>query len=153
MSVASDPFPLKGRYADLNRFETLAGPGDARPTAAQIIHDENLVGSMADKTFLVTGAASGIGAETVRALALTGARVIGTVRDMEKGRTALGDLMGEKGGRVELVFMDQASLASVRECAEEVKRRTERLNVVVNNAAVSEPLFFPSHLSVLSKNI
>ena len=37
------------------------GPGDARPTAMQIVEDEDLVGKLAGKTILITGASSGIG--------------------------------------------------------------------------------------------
>ena len=37
------------------------GPGDARPTALQIIRDENLVGKLDGKVIIVTGGSSGIG--------------------------------------------------------------------------------------------
>lgn len=47
------------------------GPGDARPTALQIIQDEGLEGKLQDKTFLITGCSSGIGVETARAVAAT----------------------------------------------------------------------------------
>lgn len=44
------------------------GPGDARPTALDIIRDENLVGKLAGKTILITGGSSGLGLEAARAL-------------------------------------------------------------------------------------
>ena len=56
------------------------GPGDARPTALQIVEDEGLDGKLADKVFLVTGVSNGIGVETMRALYATGGHVFGTVR-------------------------------------------------------------------------
>lgn len=37
------------------------GPGDARPTAMQVVKDEDLMGKLADKVILITGASSGIG--------------------------------------------------------------------------------------------
>ena len=75
------------RYAKAH--ENTKGPGDARPTALQIIEDENLVGKLSDKVFLVTGVSSGIGIETMRALYTTGGHVFGTVRNMEKGTQAM----------------------------------------------------------------
>lgn len=111
------------------------GPGDSRPTALQIVKDEGLENKLRNKVFLVTGVSSGIGIETVRALAATGAVVYGTVRNVEKGEKALGPLLSP--GRVELLHCDLASLASVRECAEEFLRRTNnRLNVLIANAGV-----------------
>lgn len=66
------------RYAEAHTTRT--GPGDARPTALQIVEDEGLLGKLTDKVFLVTGTSSGIGVETLRALYATGAHVVGTVR-------------------------------------------------------------------------
>jgi NADPH:quinone reductase-like Zn-dependent oxidoreductase len=43
-------------------------PGDARPTALDIIQDEKLVGALTGKTILITGATGGLGAEAARAL-------------------------------------------------------------------------------------
>lgn len=67
------------RYAEAHKTRT--GPGDARPTALQIVEDEGLLGKLTDKVFLVTGTSSGIGVETLRALYATGGHVIGTVRE------------------------------------------------------------------------
>ena len=66
-------------YAEAHKSPS--GPGDARPTARQIIEDNDLIGKLADKTFLVTGGTAGIGLETVYALARTGANVFFTARD------------------------------------------------------------------------
>ena len=72
------------RYAQAH--EKPNGPGDARPTAMQIVEDEDLVGKLTDKVFLVTGVSSGIGIETMAALYATGGHVFGTVRNMQKGK-------------------------------------------------------------------
>ena len=76
------------RYAEAHRNHN--GPGDARPTALQIVEDEGLTGKLTDKVFLVTGVSSGIGIETMRALYATGGHVFGTVRNMEKGEADIG---------------------------------------------------------------
>lgn len=38
------------RYAQA--YRNSKGPGDSRPTALQIVQDENMVGKLTDKTFL-----------------------------------------------------------------------------------------------------
>lgn len=133
--VSRVPFQLSGRYAEPNRWENLNGPGDSRVTGRQIIEDEGLVDQWPDKVVLVTGVSSGIGVETVRVLAATGATVFGTARNLEKAKKALGSLLDT--GRVRLLFMDQADLASVRACVEEFLQQSSKLNILINNAAVS----------------
>lgn len=44
------------------------GPGDARPSALDIIRDENIGGKLVGKTILITGGSSGLGLEAARAL-------------------------------------------------------------------------------------
>lgn len=142
--VSHVPFQLTGRYADRNRWESLAGPGDSRVTAEQVIQDEGLVGTAwgNDKVALVTGVSSGIGPETVRVLAQTGATVFGTARNLDKAREALGAPLLATG-RVHLLFVDQTDLASVRACADEFRKQSKgRLNIMINNAGVGFCLRF-----------
>ncbi|MGW1777441.1 oxidoreductase [Streptomyces sp. NPDC002104] len=89
------------------------------------------------RTALVTGASGGIGLETARALADRGAQVILACRDMERGLAAAARI----GGRTEVVRIDLASLGSVREAALEVRRRVDRLDLLVNNAGVMFPAY------------
>ncbi|KAL8705625.1 MAG: hypothetical protein Q9201_001262 [Fulgogasparrea decipioides] len=111
-----------------------AGPGDARPTALDIVKDEGLEGKLSDKVVLITGCSSGIGIETAKAMAATGAKVFCTARDLRKGESALADIL--KPGQVELVKMDLNSLDSVRSAAKDVLSKTQTLNIVINNAGI-----------------
>ncbi|OBU00532.1 hypothetical protein VE01_01049 [Pseudogymnoascus verrucosus] len=118
-----------------------AGTGDSRPTALQIIKDENLTGALASKTILITGCSSGIGIETAHALATTGARLFLTARDTEKAQEVLKDLLAP--GHIELLHLDLTSLASVRSCAKEFLQKSEgKLNVLICNAGV---MWIPTH--------
>jgi NAD(P)-dependent dehydrogenase (short-subunit alcohol dehydrogenase family) len=114
------------------------GPGDARPTAMQIIKDENLIGQWSDKTALITGGSSGIGVETARALHATGARVFITTRDMAKAQAVVKDILSTSPSKVEIeiIHMELGSLASVRVGAAEFLARSNRLNILINNAGV-----------------
>ncbi|KAI1854919.1 hypothetical protein JX266_001037 [Neoarthrinium moseri] len=110
------------------------GPGDARPTALQIIEDENLKGNLKGKVVFITGCSSGLGIETARALKATGATIYVTARNLDKARTALGDILDEH--QVFLLKLDLESLESVRSCASEFKARSNVLNILINNAGV-----------------
>ncbi|GJD01355.1 about the patent is no further information available [Colletotrichum higginsianum] len=122
------------RYTEAHKPENLRGPGDGRPTALQIVQDEGLVGKLAGRVALVTGVSSGLGAETLKALAATGATVFGTARDLDKARATLGDL--SNAANVRLLKMDLASLASVREAAAEFSAQSDTLNLLVCNAGI-----------------
>ena len=117
------------------------GEGDARPTALQIIHDEGLINKMTDKVMLVTGSSSGIGAETVRALHATGAHIFMQVRDMEKGKAVMKDILAssEGTGKLEILHMELGSFASIRAGVVEFLKKSGKLNVLVNNAGLSLP--------------
>ncbi|GKZ25365.1 hypothetical protein AbraIFM66951_008142 [Aspergillus brasiliensis] len=111
------------------------GPGDARPTALQIVQDSNMQNQLKGKVAVVTGVSSGLGVETVRALAATGATLYLTTRDLSKARTALGDIF--QPGSMELVQMDQASLSSVRQAAELILTKTNnKVNILIGNAGI-----------------
>jgi hypothetical protein len=115
------------------------GEGDARPTALQIINDEGLVNKLTDKVMLVTGTSSGIGVETVRALHSTGAHVFMQVRDMEKGKAVMKEILAssEGKGKLEILYMELGSFASIRAGVEEFLKQSNTLNVLVNNAGIS----------------
>jgi hypothetical protein len=62
------------------------GANDSRPTALQIIHDEQMEDKLVGKAVVITGVSSGLGVETARALAATGATLYLTARDLEQSK-------------------------------------------------------------------
>jgi NAD(P)-dependent dehydrogenase (short-subunit alcohol dehydrogenase family) len=104
--------------------------------------DEVLEGvDLSGRRALVTGVSAGLGAETARALAAHGAEVIGAVRDLAKAKTATERLRAgaAKGGGLELMQLDLASLASVRACADALLADGEGFDLVIANAGVWTP--------------
>jgi hypothetical protein len=91
------------QYAE--RYAKPQGPGDRRPTAMEIVKDLGLEGKLSDKVFVVTGVSSGIGVETMKALAATGGRVFGTVRNMEKGQTVVDEIKKDISGIGEMTLV------------------------------------------------
>ena len=92
------------------------------------------------KTFLVTGANSGLGFGTSKALAQKGAKVVMTVRNLQKGEQALAAIKS-KIPTADLVLMqlDLADLSSVERFTEAFQQRFQRLDVLINNAGVMMP--------------
>src|SRR5205814_7520178 len=83
--------------------------------------DDVLGGVVLDgKRVLVTGVSAGLGVETARALAAHGATVIGAARDLSKAERATEQVRkgATRGGGLQLVELDLASLTSVRACAD-----------------------------------
>ena len=85
--------------------------------------------------FVVTGSNSGIGLQVARILGSRGARVTLACRSVERGEAAARTVPGHDKGRVAVRRLDVASLASVRELAEELVA-DGGLDVLVNNAGV-----------------
>lgn len=96
------------------------------------------MGDLNDRTFLVTGANTGIGLETARALARRGAKVYLACRSEEKTRAVIEDLRTETGNaELEFLPLDLGDLNSVRACAETFLAIGEPLHVLINNAGLA----------------
>jgi NAD(P)-dependent dehydrogenase (short-subunit alcohol dehydrogenase family) len=85
--------------------------------------------SQSGRTVIVTGANSGLGRATTKALAGAGARVVMAVRDLKKGA----DVAASIGAHAEVCELDLADLSSVRQFADEWN---EPVDVLINNAGV-----------------
>ncbi|MFC8831483.1 oxidoreductase [Streptomyces sp. NPDC057137] len=107
---------------------------DKRRWTAEQIPDQS------ERVFVVTGANSGLGLATTRALVRKGAQVILAVRDEAKGRRAVARLAAEHpGALLEVRKVDLADLDSVRAFSAGLHSDHARLDVLVNNAGVMAP--------------
>ncbi len=90
---------------------------------------------MNEKICLVTGANSGIGKVTAKALATGGATVIMVCRSLDKGEAARAEIIREtRNENVDLMIVDFSELSQIRKLAAVVKAKYPRLNILVNNA-------------------
>ena len=104
---------------------------DRNTTAMEVIEGHNLTGY----DIIVTGGTSGIGVETVRALAKVGARVTVTARDLERAKQVIEELKKSTGNdKIELELMDLASLKSVKEFVKRYLALERPLHILINNA-------------------
>jgi len=96
------------------------------------------MGDLDGRTFLITGANTGIGRETARALAARGARLHLACRSQDAGRRTIEEITAETGNReLELLSLDLGDLDSVRRCADAFLSTGEPLHVLINNAGLA----------------
>ncbi|WP_062420746.1 SDR family oxidoreductase [Leptolinea tardivitalis] len=91
---------------------------------------------MQGKTILVTGSTDGIGKQTALELARMGAHVLVHGRNTDRAKAAADEIASKTGAVVSFVTGDYASLAQVRQLAEDILSRVNRLDVLINNAGV-----------------
>ena len=97
-------------------------------TAEEVTNGLSLIG----KTMLVTGCNSGLGLETMRVLAMRGARVVGAARTIEKAREACQSV----GGLTVPMACELSDPASVRGCAAAIVGEGIKLDAIICNAGI-----------------
>ncbi len=100
----------------------------AKSTASEVLAGIDLAGRNA----IVTGGYSGLGLETVRALAGAGARVTVPARRVEVAEAALADVTGD----IEIAAMDLADLQTVEKFTREYDETKRGLDILINNAGI-----------------
>lgn len=90
---------------------------------------------MESKVILITGSSDGIGKETAKALAMQGHTIIMHGRDKEKTQTAREEIALKSGNdKIDMFMADFLSLAEVKRFADQIKRKYDHLDVLINNA-------------------
>ena len=109
-------------------------------TAADVLTRQSPQLRLADKTFLVTGASSGLGAATTEALAAAGARVFALVRSEEKWQTVMDDIAAKhpKHGPVKAIVGSLDSLDSVAAAGKAFLAKSSQLNALICNAGIGD---------------
>lgn len=99
-----------------------------------------LLGSLAGKTYLITGANSGIGFQASRILLSKGARVIMLNRNSSKSESAITKLKHEFGNTTEVSFitLDLANLSSVRQAAQDALAKVPYIDALICNGAIAQ---------------
>jgi NAD(P)-dependent dehydrogenase (short-subunit alcohol dehydrogenase family) len=106
----------------------ISSPFAMRSTAAEVIEGIDLTG----KTALVTGGYSGLGLETVRALAGAGAKVFVAARRPDAAHADLESVAGD----ITILKMDLSDPRSIDAFAVELAQHADRINILINNAAI-----------------
>ncbi|SDB45358.1 SDR family oxidoreductase [Bauldia litoralis] len=98
------------------------------------------LGSLAGRTYVITGANGGAGFEATRVLLSKGAGVVMMNRSAEKSNAAIATLKQEFGADADVTFvrMDLAVLASVQDAAAELLDKAPRIDALVCNAAIAQ---------------
>ena len=87
---------------------------------------------------IVTGANTGLGLETAKALAAHGAHVVLAVRNAEKGQAAADAITAAHSqADVRLQSLDLSSLESIRRASDELKSRYDKIDLLIKNAGVT----------------
>ena len=91
---------------------------------------------LSEKTYVITGANSGIGFEAARLLGERGAKIIMACRSINKGEKARDKLKETCAGGVDLVQIDLSDLSSVRKGADDIRARANLIDGLINNAGI-----------------
>jgi NAD(P)-dependent dehydrogenase (short-subunit alcohol dehydrogenase family) len=97
--------------------------------------NENNISDLTGKKFLITGANSGLGAQCAKVLLRKGADVTITARDLKKA-AKVEAAFGKYSGTFDVVEMDLADLASIRDAAAKVGKTQKKFDGVILNAGI-----------------
>ncbi|CAH0039135.1 unnamed protein product [Clonostachys rhizophaga] len=117
MSISSSPYA--------KQYANHQGPNDGRPTGSHIVKDYGLENKLTGKVVLVTGATSGIGLETARAMHETGADAQDLIEDIKKSYKGI--------GKIQLLDLDLGSLDFVKP---KFKSLSTTLDILITNAGI-----------------
>ncbi|WP_086617955.1 SDR family NAD(P)-dependent oxidoreductase [Erythrobacter tepidarius] len=102
-------------------------------TTDEVLADKDLTGL----TVFVTGANSGLGQETARAMAAKGAQVMMAGRDQAKLDAALATIRARvPDAQIDTIICDLGNLAQLRACGAEARARLAKIDLLINNAGV-----------------
>lgn len=98
------------------------------------------LGSLAGKTYVITGANTGAGFEAARVFLSKGAKVVMMNRNADKSATAIASLKQEFGQDADVTFvrMDLAVLDSVRAAAAELMSKVSQIDALICNGAIAQ---------------
>ena len=99
-----------------------------------------LIQNLEGKSVVITGASSGIGLEATKILLSKGAEVTMLNRNEQKSNRIIQEIKDELGGNVTLNFikLDLSNLVSVREAANALIERKQKIDVLICNAAIAQ---------------
>ncbi len=121
---------MKGRYGDI-WDELFSGLWEANVEEAYF----------KNKVALVTGASRGIGRAIAESLSLCGARVIANYHKSEKEITSLVESLQNKHCAIEALRADVTNGKEVERMVDEVVKRYERIDILINNAGLKRDSF------------
>jgi NAD(P)-dependent dehydrogenase (short-subunit alcohol dehydrogenase family) len=103
---------------------------------------EGSVPGQEGRTVVITGGNTGLGFEAARILAEAGAAIVLACRDPARGAAAAARIRDTAPqARVDLVRLDLASLASVREAADQLRASYPAIDLLINNAGGVNPRY------------
>src|SRR5260221_14694501 len=91
---------------------------------------------LAEKTFIITGANTGIGKITAKQLASRGAHVILACRSRAKTDPVIAEIERDTGTKPEFIELDLADFGSVRKAAEAILAKNIPIHGLINNAGL-----------------
>jgi NAD(P)-dependent dehydrogenase (short-subunit alcohol dehydrogenase family) len=97
-------------------------------------------GSMTGKRVIITGSTSGFGREIAIQLAMAGADLVLACRDLQRSEQTADEIVRRTGMKdCAVMHIDTSNLQSIREFAENFRKKYSKLNVLVNNAGIMQP--------------